>query len=115
MCDMRKLHARELVNVPFLHTTSLHCRIGQSTIPYHQTQVSIPQTKSYFHYLVHEFSNSIGQLVIDALASRLGVRMSSDRAGYSGRRDILVMDTMMTLTLYKSSTRHSPLSKPFGC
>jgi len=48
--------------------------------------------------------HSIGQLVIDALASRLGVRMSSDRAGYSGRRDLLVGDTMMTLTLFKSKS-----------
>lgn len=37
--------------------------------------------------------------------------MSSDRAGYSGRGNLLVGDTTMTLTLFKSSTRHSPFSK----
>ena len=85
---------------------------GLGNLPYPITRhrLVFHKTKSYFHYPAYKFFNSIGQLVIDALASRLGVRMSSDRAGYSGRRDLLVGDTMMTLTLYKSSTRHSRLS-----
>jgi len=48
--------------------------------------------------------HSLGQLVIDALASRLGVTMSSDKAGYTGRKDLLVRNTQMTLTLFKSKS-----------
>lgn len=50
-------------------------------------------------------SNSIGQFVIDALASRLGIRMSSVKGGYSGQGRLLVGDTVVALTLFKSSTR----------
>jgi PTH1 family peptidyl-tRNA hydrolase len=82
---------------------------GLGNLPYPITRhrLVFHKLKSYFHYLAHKFFNSIGQLVIDALASRLGIRMSSDRAGFSGRGNLLIGDTTMTLTLFKSSTRHS--------
>lgn len=47
---------------------------------------------------------SIGHLVIDALASRLGIRMSSCRGGLSGKGNVPIgPDTLVELTLYKSS------------
>ena len=98
-----------LSSIPHLFIAGL----GNLPYPITRHRLVFHKLKGYSHYLAHKFFNSIGQLVIDALASRLCIRMSSDRAGYSGRGNLLVGDTMMTLTLYKSSTRHSPLSKKF--
>lgn len=47
--------------------------------------------------------NSVGQLAIDALASRLGIRMSSVRGGTSGQATVQVGETLVDLTLFKSS------------
>ncbi|ESK96481.1 peptidyl-trna hydrolase [Moniliophthora roreri MCA 2997] len=46
--------------------------------------------------------HSLGQLVIDALSDRLGIRMSSDRKGVIGRDIITIGETNVQLTLYKS-------------
>jgi len=48
--------------------------------------------------------HSIGQLVIDALATRLGIHMKSDRGGYSGHGDVLIGNTPVNLTLFKSKS-----------
>ncbi|KAF8813960.1 peptidyl-tRNA hydrolase [Phlegmacium glaucopus] len=48
--------------------------------------------------------HSIGQFVIDALASRLGIHMSSGKSGYSGQGKLLVGDTTIALTLFKSKS-----------
>lgn len=51
--------------------------------------------------------NSVGHLIIDSLASRLGVRMSSDRAmgGIIGHTTTTVGDpgTLVHVTLFKPS------------
>ena len=96
-----------LSSIPHLFIAGL----GNLPYPITRHRLVFHKLKGYSHYLAHKFFNSIGQLVIDALASRLGVRMSSDRAGYFGRRDLLVGDTMMRLTLFKSSARVTSLSK----
>ncbi|KAF8971122.1 peptidyl-tRNA hydrolase [Flammula alnicola] len=47
---------------------------------------------------------SVGQLVIDALAQRLGIRLASGRGGYSGQGSVLIGDTVVNLTLFKSKS-----------
>lgn len=47
---------------------------------------------------------SLGHLVIDALASRLGIHMSSGRGGFTGKGKVFIApDQLVELTLYKSS------------
>jgi len=48
--------------------------------------------------------HSLGQLVIDALATRLGIQMKSDRGGYSGHGNVLIGNTSVNLTLFKSKS-----------
>jgi len=48
--------------------------------------------------------HSIGQFIIDTLASRSGIRMSSVKGGYSGQGNLLVGNTMIALTLFKSKS-----------
>uniref|UniRef100_A0A8H7Y287 peptidyl-tRNA hydrolase n=2 Tax=Psilocybe cubensis TaxID=181762 RepID=A0A8H7Y287_PSICU len=48
--------------------------------------------------------HSVGQLVIDALATRLGIRLTSDRGGYSGQGNVLIGETRVNLALYKSKS-----------
>ncbi|KAF9467388.1 peptidyl-tRNA hydrolase [Collybia nuda] len=48
--------------------------------------------------------HSIGQLIVDSLAYRLGIHMSPDRAGVSGQANVTVGDTLMSLTLFKSKS-----------
>lgn len=48
--------------------------------------------------------HSVGQLIVDALASRLGISMSSERGGFRGRSEVLIGDTPVNLTLYKSKS-----------
>jgi peptidyl-tRNA hydrolase, PTH1 family len=48
---------------------------------------------------------SVGHLVVDSLAARLGVRMTADRSmgGYIGHGNITLEGTVVSLTLFKSS------------
>ena len=47
---------------------------------------------------------SIGHVVIDGLAQRLGIRLSSCRGGFTGKGKVFIgPDTLVELTLYKSS------------
>ncbi|KAF8629134.1 hypothetical protein AX17_005720 [Amanita inopinata Kibby_2008] len=48
--------------------------------------------------------HSVGQLVVDSLASRLGVHLSVDRNGHIGHRILDVGDVPMSLTLFKSKS-----------
>ncbi|KAF8902922.1 peptidyl-tRNA hydrolase [Gymnopilus junonius] len=48
--------------------------------------------------------HSVGQLVIDALATRLGIQMKSDRGGYSGHGNVFIGSTSVNLTLFKSKS-----------
>ncbi|KAF8893465.1 peptidyl-tRNA hydrolase [Infundibulicybe gibba] len=48
--------------------------------------------------------HSVGQRIVDSLASRLGIHMSSDRGGYSGQRDVMLGDILVSLTLFKSKS-----------
>ncbi|KAF9556685.1 peptidyl-tRNA hydrolase, partial [Agrocybe pediades] len=48
--------------------------------------------------------HSVGQLVIDALAMRLGIRMQSDRGGFSGQGNVYIGETSVHVTLYKSKS-----------
>ncbi|KAJ3784184.1 peptidyl-tRNA hydrolase [Lentinula aff. detonsa] len=48
--------------------------------------------------------HSLGQYVLDALALRLGIRMSSDRKGIVGRGNVTLGDTPVSLILYKSKS-----------
>ncbi|EIW63264.1 peptidyl-tRNA hydrolase [Trametes versicolor FP-101664 SS1] len=61
------------------------------------------------HFLIAGLGNithpmtrhSIGHYIVDALASRLGIRLSSDRAGYAARTDVQIGPDTVTLTLFK--------------
>ncbi|KAG7446594.1 peptidyl-tRNA hydrolase [Guyanagaster necrorhizus] len=46
--------------------------------------------------------HSVGQLVVDALASRLGIHLSSNRRGISGQGTVLLAGRPIALTLFKS-------------
>lgn len=46
--------------------------------------------------------HSLGQLLIDELAFRTGIRLSPDREGFSGDATVTLGETPVTLTLYKS-------------
>lgn len=46
---------------------------------------------------------SVGHLIVDALASRLGIRLLPDKFGFVGRGIVNVGDTPLDLTLFKSS------------
>ncbi|KAJ7267570.1 peptidyl-tRNA hydrolase [Mycena haematopus] len=46
--------------------------------------------------------HSLGQLVIDELASRTGIHMSSTRDGFSGESIVTLGNTPLALTLFKS-------------
>ncbi|KAJ3994832.1 peptidyl-tRNA hydrolase [Lentinula boryana] len=48
--------------------------------------------------------HSLGQYVLDALALRLGIRMSSERKGIVGRGNVILGDTPVSLILYKSKS-----------
>ncbi|RDB16686.1 putative peptidyl-tRNA hydrolase [Hypsizygus marmoreus] len=48
--------------------------------------------------------HSIGQFIVDSLASRLGIHMSSERNGISGQGNVLVGETLVSLTLFKSKS-----------
>ena len=54
---------------------------------------------------VHQtMKHSVGQFVVDTLASRLGIRLSSVRGGFSGHGNVYIGETLVDLTLFKSST-----------
>ncbi|KAJ7461737.1 peptidyl-tRNA hydrolase, partial [Mycena galericulata] len=46
--------------------------------------------------------HSLGQLIVDELAWRTGIRMSSERDGLSGESTVTLGDARFQLTLYKS-------------
>ncbi|KAJ7982849.1 peptidyl-tRNA hydrolase [Mycena polygramma] len=46
--------------------------------------------------------HSLGQLIIDELAMRTGIRMSPERDGFSGESTVTLGQTRLALTLYKS-------------
>ncbi|KAF5370809.1 hypothetical protein D9758_002124 [Tetrapyrgos nigripes] len=48
--------------------------------------------------------HSLGQLVIDALADRLGIRMVSGRKGFTGTGIVSIGETPVSLTLFKSKS-----------
>ncbi|KAM6502147.1 Peptidyl-tRNA hydrolase [Amanita muscaria] len=48
--------------------------------------------------------HSVGHLVLDALALRLGIRLSPDRHGYSGQGLVNIGETTVSLTLFKSKS-----------
>ncbi|EPQ56941.1 peptidyl-tRNA hydrolase [Gloeophyllum trabeum ATCC 11539] len=45
--------------------------------------------------------HSVGHLIIDALACKLGVRLSSERGGFTGTTTIDIGSTPVTITLFK--------------
>ncbi|KAI0373987.1 peptidyl-tRNA hydrolase [Pilatotrama ljubarskyi] len=61
------------------------------------------------HFLVAGLGNithpmtrhSIGHHIIDVLASRLGIHLSPDRAGYAARTNVQIGQDTVTLTLFK--------------
>jgi len=48
--------------------------------------------------------HSIGQLAIDSLASRLGIRLSAERSGISGHGTVTIGSTVVSLYLFKSKS-----------
>ncbi|KAI0630405.1 peptidyl-tRNA hydrolase [Trametes polyzona] len=72
------------------------------------------------HFLVAGLGNithpmtrhSIGHYIIDTLASRLGVRLTPDRAGYAAKTDVQVGPDTVTLTLYKPKTLMNISGRP---
>ena len=53
---------------------------------------------------------SVGQRIVDSLAFRFGIHMSTDRNGISGNKEVTIGDTSVSLTLFKSSARFLPLA-----
>ncbi|KAF8915556.1 peptidyl-tRNA hydrolase [Mucidula mucida] len=49
--------------------------------------------------------HSVGQLIVDALASRLGITLARNRNGISGEGYVTVGKTPVTITLFKSRRR----------
>lgn len=55
--------------------------------------------------LFYTHCSSLGQFMIDCLASKFSIRLAADSSGFSGRRDVeLGNGTEVALCLYKSST-----------
>ncbi|TFK44236.1 peptidyl-tRNA hydrolase [Crucibulum laeve] len=48
--------------------------------------------------------HSVGQLLVDSLAFRLGISLSNQRGGYLGQKDVTIGDTLVSLTLFKSKS-----------
>ncbi|KAF8070108.1 peptidyl-tRNA hydrolase [Lyophyllum atratum] len=48
--------------------------------------------------------HSVGQLIIDSLASRLGIHMSAERNGITGQGNVIIGETMVSLHLFKSKS-----------
>ncbi|KAG5641846.1 hypothetical protein DXG03_004105 [Asterophora parasitica] len=48
--------------------------------------------------------HSVGQVIIDSLAARLGIHMSAERSGIAGHGDVLVGQTIVSLHLFKSKS-----------
>ncbi|KAF5386150.1 hypothetical protein D9615_002592 [Tricholomella constricta] len=46
--------------------------------------------------------HSVGQVIIDSLASRLGIHMSAERNGILGQGNVTIGETMVSLHLFKS-------------
>ncbi|KAJ6625747.1 peptidyl-tRNA hydrolase [Mycena sp. CBHHK59/15] len=46
--------------------------------------------------------HSLGQLIVDGLAARTGIRMSAERGGFSGTSIVTLGEMRIALTLYKS-------------
>jgi len=88
------------------NASSSNCGARQSSFASNPSQVS-PQHPLAVSLSIHD-SSSLGQLVIDALATRLGVRMSTDRRGIIGSDTVSLSGIPARLTLFKSSA--SPLS-----
>ncbi|KAF8647146.1 hypothetical protein AX16_006977 [Volvariella volvacea WC 439] len=48
--------------------------------------------------------HSVGQLIIDSLASRLGIHMLSSRGGFTGQGTVMIGESLVDLTLFKSKS-----------
>ncbi|KAF4598067.1 hypothetical protein EYR38_006461 [Pleurotus pulmonarius] len=48
--------------------------------------------------------HSLGHLIVDTLASRLGIPLKSASGGYIGTQDVMLGDFPVSLTLYKSKS-----------
>jgi PTH1 family peptidyl-tRNA hydrolase len=79
---------------------------GLGNLPYPNTRHRYFTQSFFFEERVTEGSMrySLGQLLIDELSWRTGIRMSPDRDGFSGESTVILGKTPLTLTLFKSST-----------
>ncbi|KAL0956654.1 hypothetical protein HGRIS_002786 [Hohenbuehelia grisea] len=48
--------------------------------------------------------HSLGQVIVDSLAARLGITMSSSMGGRAGDADVRLGDNLVSVTLYKSNS-----------
>ncbi|KAF7783011.1 hypothetical protein Agabi119p4_2387 [Agaricus bisporus var. burnettii] len=48
--------------------------------------------------------HSVGHFIVDSLASRLGIKLSSQKGGYIGHGETHVGETLVALTLFKSKS-----------
>ncbi|KAG5729572.1 Peptidyl-tRNA hydrolase [Termitomyces sp. T112] len=48
--------------------------------------------------------HSVGQLIIDSLATRLDITLSADRSGFAGHGTVIIGETMVSLHLFKSKS-----------
>ncbi|KXN90863.1 Peptidyl-tRNA hydrolase [Leucoagaricus sp. SymC.cos] len=48
--------------------------------------------------------HSVGHLIVDSLASRLGIKLSSQKGGYVGHDEVYIGETLVSLTLFKSKS-----------
>lgn len=86
------------------HPQAPRCWSGQFAISQHAPQVFYSVTVEERLLLTVFVACSLGQLIIDELAWRTGISMSSDRDGFSGQSTVTLGKTRLELTLYKSST-----------
>jgi len=48
--------------------------------------------------------HSVGHLIIDVLANRLGINLTSQKGGYAGHGEVHLGETLVSLTLFKSKS-----------
>ena len=67
--------------------------------------ISCGNDSSVFHL------TSIGHLIVDSLATRLGIKLSNQKGGYTGQSEVQLGEKSVSLTLFKPSA----LSIIFTC
>ena len=78
--------------------------VGLGNLPFPNTRHRFVLSQNTGHDLPS--SRSVGHLIVDALASRFGIRMSANKNldGFVGRSHVFLGNSNVDLTLFKPST-----------